>query len=421
MWTTLALSASALMPGRHLQVMTQTRDRKVFGSAAGRDASIADAAAQRTRAALILALESDTGGAPDFLFEFDATTRAAPLIWHPDEAVEGKLDKQVLSEALRRILSGGLADRIELALLQPAGTNRCDLRNMEFDWTDPAGREQYWQISISALPAVAGDQLIIGLVRDIGMARTWCADIDHELLGRPRQADHCHAINRAISGQIRDQAYLVSSICDLLLEQAAQGAQDENCQRRQFGDDVKAAIAKIISTADLLRDLTDASFGKLKLNLQRWQVADVAAHAIPAMRRSLETVKATLSHDEPELPLTLITDLQRLSRLLQMIAASLMPAVKPGSDVRLVYGASATGGVWLSLVYEGYAMDCNMTESVPDGQRPDILHPSMTSAYRHLVLEAHRGELLLTDKGSGHHELVVTLKDAQQEQHVQMA
>jgi hypothetical protein len=46
-----------------LQVMTQTRDRKVFGSAAGRDASIADAAAQRTRAALILALESDTGGA----------------------------------------------------------------------------------------------------------------------------------------------------------------------------------------------------------------------------------------------------------------------------------------------------------------------------------------------------------------------
>ena len=413
MWTTLALSAAALLPERQLQRPATLRNRIAGSINDRRDGATEGAANGRIEAALLLALESDTGGVPDFLFDVDPATGAAPVIWHPDQSIENSLDKQALSESLRRILSSGLADTLDQARQQSAGTTPASLRNMEFDWTDPAGREQCWQVSISARSNLAGGQLVTGLVRDIGMARSWCADIDHELLDRPRQAASCQAINQAISGHIRDQAFLVSSICELLLEPSSQDAEDVQCQRRQFGSDVKSAVAGIVSTADLLCDLTDASFGQLQFNLQRWQLSDIAAHALPGVRRLLEPAGAHLVHVEPDQPHALVTDIQRLSRLIQMMAALLVPAIRPGTEVRMVHGASSQGGAWLSLVYEGSAIDLDPDASDLKGLRPGILHPAMTIAYRHQVLAVHRGELRLTDRGSGVHELLLALNDAQ--------
>jgi hypothetical protein len=211
---------------------------------------------------------------------------------------------------------------------------------------------------------------------------------------------------------MRQQAHVISSICDLLGEQHTEAAGTAAVQRSDYISDVRATVQDLIDAADLLRDYAQAEYGCLRLEPQRWLAGDIVAHALPGLKRMLERHGIGLTHDGSSNGAVIVADLPRLSRLLNLVAVAILPAVAPGGWMDLRCNRAPSGGMVVAFIYQGVRLSEDQLAgargnggSLATGAaargKTDLADPALSSAFRRRLLEAHAATLEQTNQSSG--------------------
>ena len=390
-WTQLARTSVQNLPMASLLTRTWPRARD-----ACKDISVGSSGASVTQpfieAALSLALDTGPDGQPDFLFEVRLPPGSGISIWHPDNRLNGSLDHAVLTTIIEAFVSGELLLEGPSSILAAALNGETDLRGFEASWGNSNSIRRCWQISTQRMQDSGNGACVVGLVRDISEVRDYCEGINRKLDILPQSAATCGRINSTINAAVREQAHLIASICDLLAEPPQETSSASHCRRQEFAGDMRAAVAEIITASDLMRDYTEASFGTLELKVQRWPLAEVIAHASGGLRRQFSRHEASLTLACAHQHAALRTDLPRLSRLLQVVAAAVAGHTDRDTIACIECRPQEGGGARIEFTYSGRPARLDDADE-PQCQHIDPLHPSVSGPFCRFLLDAHGGRI----------------------------
>lgn len=409
MWTKLTNAAanlpkpsSAPPPGRLL-------GRKLADGASAFGKSVL--AGAHTEIALSLAMGQPAQESSDFLFEHWPGTGKQPRVWHPNQNVDLGLDKVRLASTVEWLAEGAISDMDGFDPVQSVLRGDLEAHDLEFDWQGHDNEKRRWQLSTRLYPNKDNPISVVGLVRDISVAHSFCQNLDQRLADVPQLAAQCRVITNTIGSTMREQAHLIASIVDYLthprdtLETSPQAAEQD------FALDVRHAIHRIVDATKLLRDCTDARFGCLELEPQTWPLSDILAHANPAVRQVLDNGRLQLTVVAPGDDGTLLTDLARTSRLLSAVAEQVCDTAKPGGAVQLSGEICSEGYATFTFTFDaiqpydaepGTASRLNVAAS---GYEP------VHAAFCELMLERHAGAISRHKAEGGKSAISVRLKN----------
>jgi hypothetical protein len=366
----------------------------------------------RLRNGLILSLDQPADGIADFMFTARPSSRRDIDIWHPLPEVEQSLDLPRLTHTLHALSGGGsgAAASLRLALL-----GEIAITNLELPWHDSGGAQRCWLVSTRQEAGA-----VTGLVRDVSLARNLADTVALGLLLSPEQHARGRLATAGVAAAIRQQAHVISSICELLCDTTGPGGGSQDCSRGVLTSDMRDAISELIVAADLLRDYSDAEHGCLRLEPQRWPVADIIARALPGMKRLLERHGVSLSCRAMPQGTKLNADLPRAATLLQLAVCAALPAMTPGCAAELLCTLPSAGGVAFTWKYEGAPFDQNrLNQDSIAGPCPasgrisrlDLMHPAISSGLMTALLQAHGGSLRSAPDGGTAQTVTLHLHD----------
>ena len=364
---------------------------------------------------LLLSLDGDDAAPGDFLFTARPVEPIELTIWHPDPQRQRALDTAALAHRLILLANGSLPLASPAALLHRAISGGGDVRNLELSWQDDGGEPRTWLVS-TMRQQPSRDQLpvIAGLVRDVSHARAFIDTIAQATVLTPGHVARNELLSSSMATSMRQQAHLISSICDLLGEQSPPAHGNAGCRRGDYVSDVRATVQELIESADLLRDYAQAEHGCLRLEPQRWQAGDIVARTLPGMKRLLQRHSIGLTHDGSGNGAIILADLPRLSRLLNLLAAAIVPAIMPGAWMDLRCTTGPQGGIIFSFIYEGTSLsEAQLASASGNGSNtmveadgitrgsPDLAHPALSAPFRKNMLHAHAATLRQQGKAAG--------------------
>ena len=406
--TTALLSARSLFAGS----TPGAGGSRISGSPPGMEA--AGMMPELLRSGLILSLDGIDGGPADFLFTARPSGSPALIIWHPDPLLQRTLDAGQLAGRLLQLASGALSSQeASSRLLNDALKGLGDVRNLELAWRDDNGQPRSWLVStLRQPPSDSQDVVVTGLVRDVSEARAYIDKMTAGRLLTPGQIARNELLSTSLAASMRQQAHVISSICDLLGEQHTEAAGTAAVQRSDYISDVRATVQDLIDAADLLRDYAQAEYGCLRLESQRWQAGDILAHALPGMKRALERHGIGITHDGSASSISILADLPRLSRLLNLVATAIVPAVTPGGWMDIRCDAAPSGGMVVAFIYQGVRLSedqlagacgdgCAVETGSPLRGKTNLADPALSGAFRRHLLKAHAATLEQTNQSSG--------------------
>ena len=367
---------------------------------------------ERLRNGLVLALDRAADGIADFMFTVRPSSDVDIAIWHPLADMEETLDLAVLKHTLLALASADDDSAAPGASLRLALLGKHDVTNLELQWSDGQGTQRCWLISTRH-----DERTVTGLVRDVSLARDVADTVAQGLLVSPQQHARRRMANASVAAAIRQQAHVISSICELLCDTPETTPRATDCSRAVLASDARSAISQLITTADLLRDYTDAEHGCLKLEPQRWPVPDIIARAMPGMKRLLERHGVHLVSQQPPRGAALYADLQRVSMLVQLVACNTLRAMTPDRTAEFACSVPPCGGVAFTWTYEGAS--CNETSfqaTAPcfDTARlscHDLMHPAISGGLMNALLVAHNGSLKSAPTPDGFQAITLHLHD----------
>lgn len=358
------------------------------------------------RGGLILSLDGIDGGPADFLFAARPSGTPELTVWHPDPLLQRTLDAGQLAGQLLQLASGALSTQEPSSrLLNGALKGLGDVRNLEVAWRDDDGQPRSWLVStLCQPPSGSRDVVVTGLVRDVSKARAYIDSVTEGRLLTPAQVARNELLSTSLAASMRQQAHVISSIFDLLGEQHTEAAGTAAVQRSDYISDVRATVQDLIDAADMMRDYAQAEYGCLRLEPQRWQAGDILAHALPGMKRALERHGIGITHDGSANSITILADLPRLSRLLNLVAAAIVPAVTPGGWMDIRCNAASSGGMLVNFIYQGVGLSQDQLAAasgngyaVETGSalrgKTDLADPALSGAFRRHLLKAHAATL----------------------------
>ncbi len=407
--TTALLSAKCLLAGPS----TAEGGNRRFGAHSPPPGP--DLAADLLHSSLLLSLEGDDGAPGDFLFTARPGASVELTIWHPDPQRQRALEAVTLANRLNLLADGGLPLSSPSGLLHSALQGGSDVRNLELFWRDDAGEPRTWLVSTMRQQPSRGQQAVVaGLVRDVSQARTFIDTVAQATLLTPGQIARNELLSTSMATSMRQQAHLISSICDLLGEQPLSAPGNAGCRRGDYVSDVRATVQELIESADLLRDYAHAEYGCLKLEPQRWQAGDIVARTLPGMKRMLQRHSIGLTHDGSGNGALIRADLPRLSRLLNLLACAIVPAITPGAWMDIRCTAAPQGGLVFSFIYQGTSLseaqlagaggNSSSNAAEADGIArgiTDLTHPALSGPFRKAMLLAHAASLQQQGKAAG--------------------
>jgi hypothetical protein len=365
-------------------------------------------------AGLKLALEQGLPGhMPDFIFERDLASRGKVSVWHPDPHCRARLDSVVLETMIEAMAAGQIGDEETSTRLQLALSGQQDVRNVEIGWRDSEGTERCWLLSTSATPAKASrDAVVTGLVRDVSTVHSHYSEISARLENASREEHALTASTTSIAETVREQALLVSGICDLLAQPVDQLSSDGECKRHEFVVDVRQAVRQIVINAELLKDYTHARQGTLTLTPQTWSADELMSIITPMLNDLLAGSGVSLKAQPQDRPAALVCDPYRLARFLCVEMAPVCSALNRGSTVRLSAGPGSTGQVVFELAYQTEAeTDPNRANAARAHSAQHCLHPTLSQAFRDKLLAAHDADVSLQAASNATTGLAITLRN----------
>jgi hypothetical protein len=239
--------------------------------------------------------------------------------------------------------------------------------------------------------------VVTGLVRDVSLARDLADTVARGFFVSPEQNARLRLTTASVAAAIRQQAHVMSSICELHGDASEPDPGAPGGSRNMLAADARSAAGELIMAADLLRDYTD---GCLKLEPQRWPVPDIIARAMPGMKRLLERHGVHLAGQTPPWGAALNADLSRVAILLQLAARIALPAMTPGHTAGLACTIPSGGGIAFTWSYEGVRLDETLLDSAAPCPSParatciELMHPAIGSSLMQALLQAHDGSFL---------------------------
>jgi hypothetical protein len=348
-------------------------------------------------AGLKLALEQGLPGhMPDFIFERDLASRGKVSVWHPDPHCRARLDSVVLETMIEAMAAGQIGDEETSTRLQLALSGQQDVRNVEIGWRDSEGTERCWLLSTSATPANQSRSIVTGLVRDVSTVHSHCNEINARLQTAHRDEQAITASTSCLADTVREQALLISGICDLLARPLDQLTGDGECDQSEFVFDVRQAVRQIVINADLLKDYTHARQGTLKLTPQTWSAEEVFSITTPMLNSLMAGCGVSLEVQESHPSTSLVCDPYKLSRFLFLELSPLCRASIPGSTASLSAGPRPGGGIILELQCRTKAPEAQHATSMPlQGPGEPALHPALSKPFRDRLIAAHAAQVSL--------------------------
>lgn len=407
-WTNLTASALALAPGvASPQPGSSRNDRRPAGS------SPANPSLAALEAGLRLALEQGLPGQmPDFLFERSITSDGKVSVWHPDPRCHGRLDQIVLETMIDAMAAGQIGDEETSGSLASALSGEGDVRNLEVSWRDNEGVDRCWLVSTSADSESQPCAVVTGLVRDVSMVHSHCSEISARLETVSRGEHALTASTASIADIVREQALLISGICDVLAEPVDQLSSDGECKRDEFVIDVRQAVRQIVINAELLKDYTHARQGTLMLTPQAWSAADLVSIISPMLHDLLAGSGVSLKVQPRDQSAVLVCDPYRLARFLYMEMAPVCSAMSPGSTARLSAGPGAAGEIVFELSCQDEAPAETDTGTAACGlPSQPCLHPALSLAFREMLIAAHDADVSLQAAPNTTTRLSITLRN----------
>lgn len=407
-WTNLTASALALAPGIASPQPGSSRDDR--RPASGSSANPSPAAQE---AGLRLALEQGLPGhMPDFLFERSLALGGKVSVWHPDPRCHGRLDQIVLETMIDAMAAGQIGDEETSGSLARALSGEGDVRNMEVSWRDNEGVDRCWLVSTSSDTESQPHAVVTGLVRDVSMVHSHCSEISARLETVSRGEHALTASTTSIADIVREQALVISGICDLLAEPLDQLSSDGECKRHEFVVDVRQAVRQIVINAELLKDYTHARQGTLVLTPQAWSAADLVSIISPMLHDLLAGSGVSLKVQPHNQPAALLCDPYRLARFLYMEMAPVCSAMRPGGTARLSAGPGAPGEVIFELAWQDEThAETNTGIAARELPAQPCLHPALSLAFRETLLAAHDADVSLQAAADATTRLTITLRN----------
>jgi hypothetical protein len=407
-WTNLTASALALAPGMASLQSGSGRDDRTPASATSTSPSLS-----AQEAGLRLALEQGLPGhMPDFLFERRPGLDGTVSIWHPDPRCHGRLDQIVLETMIDAMAAGQIGDEETSGALARALSGEAEVRNLEVSWLDNEHVERCWLLSTSHDSESQSGAVVTGLVRDVSMVHSHYSEISARLENASREEHALTASTTSIAETVREQALLVSGICDLLAQPVDQLSSDGECKRHEFVVDVRQAVRQIVINAELLKDYTHARQGTLTLTPQTWSADELMSIITPMLNDLLAGSGVSLKAQPQDRPAALVCDPYRLARFLCVEMAPVCSALNRGSTVRLSAGPGSTGQVVFELAYQTEAeTDPNRANAARAHSAQHCLHPTLSQAFRDKLLAAHDADVSLQAASNATTGLAITLRN----------
>jgi hypothetical protein len=391
-WTNLTASALALAPGMASLQSGTGRDDRTPASATSTSPSLS-----AQEAGLRLALEQGLPGhMPDFLFERRPGLDGTVSIWHPDPRCHGRLDQIVLETMIDAMAAGQIGDEETSGALARALSGEAEVRNLEVSWLDNEHVERCWLLSTSHDSESQSGAVVTGLVRDVSMVHSHYSEISARLENASREEHALTASTTSIAETVREQALLVSGICDLLAQPVDQLSSDGECKRHEFVVDVRQAVRQIVINAELLKDYTHARQGTLTLTPQTWSAEEVFSITTPMLNSLMAGCGVSLEVQASDPSTSLVCDPYKLSRFLFLELSPLCRASIPGSTASLSAGPRPGGGIILELQCRTKAPEAQHATSMPlQGPGEPALHPALSKPFRDRLIAAHAAQVSL--------------------------
>jgi hypothetical protein len=407
-WTNLTASALALAPGMASLQSGSGRDDRAPASGSSASPSLS-----AQEAGLRLALEQgQPGHMPDFLFKRTLGLDSQVSIWHPDPRCHGRLDQNVLETMIEAMANGQISDEETSATLVRALSGECEVRSLEVRWLDNENVERCWLLSTSYDSESQSGAIVTGLVRDVSIVHSHYNEISARLENASRGEHALTASTTNIAETVREQALLISGICDLLAQPVDQLSGDGECKRHEFVVDVRQAVRQIVINAELLKDYTHARQGTLALTPQTWSADELMSIISPMLNDLLAGSGVSLKVQPQDRPAALVCDPYRLARFLYVEMAPVCSALSRGSTVRLSAGPAAAGEVVFELACQTEAAtEPNSATAARGLSAQHCLHPTLSQAFRETLLAAHDADVSLQAASNATTRLAITLRN----------
>lgn len=371
-------------------------------------------------AALSLSLESENGSTPDFLFTLKSGRITHLRLLQPGSGSRPQHEETECVLTLEQLARGATDCAAgPVASLRNALNGQQDVSNLELEWSDPGGIRHCWLVSATTCRSGRQAPRIVGLVRDVSIARRYIDSIANQPPLTPGIQLRSRLLGASVAASLRQQAHVISSICDLLSDPAPPAGDDGMCRRAEFAGDVRSAVQELLATAAIFRDFTEAEYGTLVLQPNRWSLAEILANAQPGIAQVLAQSGLAFDCAPAAAGSALHADLTRLGRLLQATAALLAPLARPVSAVILQGAGMADGSMAFRFTYDGIAPNeawlhggqpC--TGQLPETARHHPLDPVVSAGFRKFMLDAHDGRMEpVAHPERGRQCLVLKLRD----------
>lgn len=213
------------------------------------------------RASLALPLQAADDNLPDFMFTLKLQDEAdPPAVWHPCPLTAQNLPSGALSRTLSALAYGSLADLDVSAHLKHAFAGKAGLHNLQVDWVEHDGSPRCWLVSTCRQQPSSGNgtSIVLGVVREVTPARQLADDIAGGLLVTRETRARTRLIGASVAASMRQQAHLISSLCDLLAGTPQADANNAGHRYGELTSDVRGAVKELLACAGTLRDYTDA-------------------------------------------------------------------------------------------------------------------------------------------------------------------
>lgn len=349
---------------------------------------------------------------PDFLFERTLGLYGKVSIWHPDPRCHGRLDQIVLETMIDAMAAGQIGDEETSGALARALSGEGEVRSLEVSWRDNEDVERCWLLSTSYDSEGHSGAVVTGLVRDVSMVHSHYSEISARLETASRGEHALTASTTSIAETVREQALLISGICDLLAQPVDQLSSDGECKRHEFVFDVRQAVRQIVINAELLKDYTHARQGTLVLTPQTWSADDLMSIITPMLNDLLASSGVSLKVQPQDRPAALVCDPYRLARFLCVEMAPVCSALSPGSTVRLSASPGSAGEVVFELACQTEsAAQANSAAAARELSAQPGLHPMLSQAFRETLLAAHNADVSLQVASNAAIRLAITLRN----------
>ena len=355
---------------------------------------------------LALALDTSVTNQPDFIWVLDQTT-GIMTIHHPDPGVQASMNHPQLIGVLTEIISRA-KPYTAASILVHAIQNRYRITNVEVEWRK-AGASNWWQIS--AAPSCEygfADDKMVGIVRDITAAQNFCAQL---IDGEVRYNDLREANTRlgsVLASCLRQHINLIANVTNDRLNYSPDEENHPLLEQHDFTSQIRSSIDELLMIASLVRDYADAISGELKIIKQETMFAEIASFVVQGLAARIERfgVKLDISRHMDITPIN--ADLDRLRKLVHIIANQTASLATPGSRLKLDISTSQNAELLIKISYCGQdpANFKNLNTAILNG---DMLHPVLAHEFIEQVLQAHHAKLDFTRSSAAEHRAILRL------------